>query len=111
MSQSSTDTFQVTAWSGSQHPSLSNVTKLLKSQNLRPYSWDKTPNHRYLISTHTYKKVLYVIEGSLEITFPEGNKIVKMKSGDRIDINANVRHSITVGKNGVTCVEAALSNS
>jgi mannose-6-phosphate isomerase-like protein (cupin superfamily) len=103
--------FQVTVWSGSQHPSLSAIVKLLKDQNYRPYSWENTPNYRYLTRSHNYHKILYVVEGTLEVTFPDENQIIKLKIGDRVDINANTRHGIHVGANGVKCVEVAVAKS
>lgn len=101
--------FQVTAWSGSQHPTLSHVVNLLKQQSLRPYHWDNTPNYRYLVRTHNYRKFFYVIEGSADVSFPDENTIARLRPGDRIDIAAHVRHGIQVGNNGVKCVEVTLA--
>ncbi len=104
-------TVTVRRWSGGQHPSLSNVTRLLEAEGLRPFLWTNTPNHRYAVRSHGYSKVLYVIDGSLEVTLPDSNELVRLRTGDRIDVPARVRHGITVGLNGTRCVEANISST
>lgn len=110
MARKVSNNFRMTAWTGSQHPTLSHVVNLLKQQNLRPYHWDNTPNYRYLVRTHNYRKFFYVIEGSVDVSFPDENTVVRLKAGDRIDIASNVRHGIQVGSTGVKCVEVALGS-
>ena len=100
---------QVTRWSGSQHPSVSSITRLMQKEGLRPYMWMNMPNHRYAVRSHGYNKVLYVVGGTLEIILPDSNQRVTLRAGDRIDIPAGVRHATHVGSNGARCVEAALS--
>jgi len=73
--------------------------------------WVNTPNHRYAVRSHGYEKVLYVIEGTLELSFPDENQRVVLRAGDRIDIPAGVRHGTTVGNGGAKCVEAAKAES
>jgi quercetin dioxygenase-like cupin family protein len=99
---------RVTRWSGGQHPTLSVITRQMKKEGLRPYMWDNTPNFRYAVRSHGYDKVLYVVEGTVEVTLPDNNERTKLKAGDRIEIPATVRHGLNVGANGVTCVEAAV---
>lgn len=100
---------RVVRWTGGQHPTLSGITRDMKKQGLRPFMWDNAPNHRYAVRSHGYDKVLYVIEGNIEITLPDSNQRMRLRSGDRIDIPAGVRHGTIVGSSGVKCVEAALS--
>lgn len=102
---------QVTRWSGSQHPTISSITRLMQKEGLRPYMWMNMPNHRYAVRSHGYNKVLYVVDGTLEITLPDSNQRVVLRAGDRIDIPAGVRHGTNVGSNGARCVEAALSSA
>ncbi len=99
---------QVTRWHGSQHPSIANIIQRMKEDGLRPYMWMNMANHRYGIRSHGYDKVLYVIDGTLEIVFPDLNERVILRAGDRVDIPAGVRHSTIVGKSGAKCAEAAL---
>lgn len=100
---------RVTRWSGSEHPTFSTITRLMKKEGLRPYMWVNSPNHRYGVRTHGYDKVLYVIEGNLEITLPDSNQRLILRSGDRIYVPAGVRHGTIVGTSGAKCVEAAVA--
>lgn len=100
---------QVKRWSGSQHPSMQLITSLMQTEGLRPYMWMNMPNHRYAVRSHGYKKILYVIDGTLELTLPDSNEIIKLRAGDRVDIPAGVRHGTIVGMNGAKCVEASIS--
>lgn len=98
---------QVRRWEGGQHPTLSAITRLLHNEGLRPYMWMNTPNHRHAVRSHGYDKVLYIVDGALEVTFPDANQRVRLRTGDRIDIPAGVRHAIIVGRSGAKCVEAS----
>lgn len=98
---------RVTRWSGGQHPTLSTITRYMQKEGLRPYEWDNSPNHRYAVRSHGYTKVMYVVEGTLEITLPDSNQRVRLRAGDRVDIPAGVRHGAIVGSSGARCVEAS----
>ncbi|MFZ4814117.1 MAG: cupin domain-containing protein [Phototrophicaceae bacterium] len=99
---------KITSWQGSQHPTLSNVTRLMHQQGLRPYKWQAAPNQRHPIRSHGYTKILYVIDGTVEITLPDNNQSIKLRAGERIDIPAKIRHSSVIGANGALCLEAAI---
>jgi quercetin dioxygenase-like cupin family protein len=99
---------QVVNWTGAQHPTLSTITRLLEKENLRPYKWSNTPNYRYAVRSHNANKIVYVVEGSIEVQLPDYNQLLKLRPGDRLNIPAGVRHSITVGPSGAHCVECAI---
>jgi quercetin dioxygenase-like cupin family protein len=71
--------------------------------------WGNNPNHRYAVRSHGYDKVLYVVEGALEIILPDNNQKVRLRAGDRIDVPAGIRHGTIIGSGGARCVEAAIS--
>ena len=98
---------RVTRWSGGQHPTMSVITRHMQKEGLRPYQWDNSPNYRYAVRSHGYTKVVYVIEGTLEVTLPDSNQMVRLRAGDRIEIPAGVRHGAIVGSGGAKCCEAA----
>lgn len=98
---------KVTRWTGSKHPTLSTITRMMNEQGLRPYRWDTNPNQRLAVRTHGFDKVLYVIEGTMEISLPDSNQRVRLRAGDRIDIPAKTRHASLTGESGATCLEAA----
>jgi mannose-6-phosphate isomerase-like protein (cupin superfamily) len=100
-------TVAITRWQGSQHPSMSNIMQRMKDDGLRPYMWMNMPNHRYAVRSHNYDKVLYVIDGTVEVTLPDSNQRVILRAGDRIEIPAGVRHGTIIGNSGAKCVEAA----
>jgi mannose-6-phosphate isomerase-like protein (cupin superfamily) len=98
---------RVTRWSSGQNPTLSSITRLMQRDGMRPYVWENTPNYRYPIRSHGFGKVLYVVEGSLEVTFPDSRQTVRLRPGDRIEIPQGVHHAVVVSNSGVKCVEAA----
>lgn len=98
-------------WSGGQHPSFSNVTRILEQEGLRPFRWSDPANRQYPVRSHGYGKVLMVLEGALELTFPDQNQVVKLSPGDRADIPAGVRHGVIASGRGVTCIEAAIGGN
>ncbi len=81
----------------------------MKQDGLRPYTWKNTANHRLAVRSHNYDKVLYVLDGSVEVLIPDINQRVLLKTGDRIDIPAGTRHSTIVGHSGASCMEAAIN--
>ncbi|HLV37127.1 MAG TPA: hypothetical protein VKY59_18545 [Spirillospora sp.] len=103
------DAVRVKRWTGGQHPTMSVITRQMKQEGLRPYMWMNMANHRYAVRSHGYDKVLYVIEGSVEVILPDSNQRVILRAGDRTDIPAGVRHGTIVGKTGAKCVEASVA--
>ena len=100
---------QVRRWQGGQHPSLSAITRLMEADGLRSYLWTNTPNQRQAVRSHGYDKVLYVVDGQLEVIFPDSNQRIKMRSGDRLDVPKGVRHGTIVGSGGAKCLEASIT--
>ena len=101
------DAVRVIRWTGGHHPTLSVITRQMQKEGLRPYVWDNTPNYRYAVRTHGYNKVMYVVEGNIEVSLPDSNQRVKLRAGDRVEIPAGVRHGAIIGSSGAKCVEAA----
>lgn len=97
-------------WTGGQHPTVSTITKLMQQENLRPYMWVNMPNHSYAVRSHGYDKILYVIEGTVELTLPDTNERLSLRAGDRVEIPAGVRHGTVVGIKGAKCVEASTTS-
>ena len=102
---------KVTRWQGGQHPTLLAITQMMRHEGLRPHMWVNSANHRFAVRSHGYHKVLYVIDGVLDITLPDSNQQLRLRGGDRIDIPAGVRYGALVGNSGAKCLEASLSRS
>lgn len=100
---------EVRRWQGGQHPTVSAITRLMLKEGLRPYLWENAANHRYPVRSHGYDKILYVIDGTVDITLPDSNQQVRLRSGDRIDLPAGIRHGVIVSGSGARCMEAAIN--
>ncbi len=79
----------------------------MRDERLRPYVWVNAPNYRYPVRSHGYDKVLYCVQGSLELTFPDMRQQVTLRAGDRIELPRGVRYSAIVGPLGAQCVEGS----
>lgn len=106
--QQSHSPVRVSRWQGSQHPSESNIIRLMRREGLRPYQWHNPPNYRYAVRSHNYHRVIYVTRGTLEVILPDANQRTRLRAGDRVDIPPGVRHGAIVGSTGVQCTEAAI---
>ena len=101
-----TDTPQVTPWAGSAPPTQSSLWRLMIHEGLSPYSWSNGPHDTYSAHSHSYDKVIYVVQGSLTFGLPELAQKLTLKAGDRLDLPANIVHDAIVGPQGVVCLEA-----
>lgn len=98
---------QVSRWRGGQHPTLDNITRMMREEGLRPYVWANAPNFRYPARSHGYDKVLYCVQGSFEITFPKLKQRMVLRAGDRVDLPRSMSYSLIIGPSGAQCVEGS----
>jgi uncharacterized protein YjlB len=96
----------VTPWTDSVHPTQSMLWRLMSEEGLSPYAWSNGPHDVYSAHTHSYNKVIYVVQGSITFGLPELGKQLTLKAGDRIDLPAGTAHDAVVGAQGVVCLEA-----
>jgi quercetin dioxygenase-like cupin family protein len=66
--------------------------------------WANGPGDRYAPHSHSYRKILCCLDGS--ITFHMGSGDVELTAGERVVIESGTSHSATVGPTGVRCAEA-----
>ena len=97
---------QVTPWADPAPPSQSSLWQLMADEGLSPYSWSNGPRDTYAAHSHSYNKVIYVVQGSITFGLPELGKQLSLKAGDRLDLPAGVIHDALVGPQGVVCLEA-----
>ena len=97
---------QVTPWSDPTPPNQSSLGRLMTVEGLSPYSWSNGPHDTYAAHSHSYNKVIYVVQGSITFGLPELGKQLTLKAGDRLDLPAGVVHDAVVGPQGVVCLEA-----
>lgn len=69
--------------------------------------WSNAAGYKYTTHSHSYKKILCCLEGS--IVFHLANGEVSLSAGDRTVVEPGVEHSATVGPAGVRCAEAHIS--
>src|SRR5574341_263068 len=96
-----TGTPQVKPWGGSAPPTQSTVWRLMADEGLSPYSWSNGPHDVYAAHSHSYDKVIYVVQGSITFSLPELEQKLRLKAGDRLDLPANIVHNAVVGPQGV----------
>jgi len=96
----------VTPWSESAAPPQSALWQRLANEGLSPYSWSNGPFDIYAADSHSYNKVIYVVQGSITFGLPELGKQLTLKAGDRLDLPARTVHDARVGAQGVVCLEA-----
>ena len=100
------NTHLVTPWTDSVPPTQSTLWQLMTDEGLDPYSWSNRPFDTYSAHSHSYNKVIYVVQGSITFGLPELGKQLTLKAGDRLDLPAGTVHDAHVGAQGVVCLEA-----
>jgi hypothetical protein len=98
---------KLTRWKGGQHPTYELITRKMNEEGLKPYTWQNGPNFRMAARSNGYTKVMYCVEGSVELLLPDINQSVALRPGDRIELPAGIRHATIIGPNGARCVESA----
>ena len=96
----------VTPWTDSAAPTQSTLRQRMNDEGLSPYTWSNGPFNLYSAHSHSYNKVIYVVQGSITFGLPELEKELTLKAGDRLDLPAGVVHDAQVGAQGVVCLEA-----
>lgn len=106
MSKSSdVENVRFTPWRGGQHPTLALMSQHLQGEGKRPFKMQHGGNYRCAVRSHGFSKTIYCVEGKIEIVLPDSRRRLILKAGDRLDIGAGVRHSLTVGIQGATVLE------
>ena len=96
----------VTPWSESAAPTQTALWRLMADEGLSPYSWSNGPFDVYDAHSHSYNKVIYVVQGSITFGLPELGKQLTLKAGDRLALPAGVVHDAHVDAQGVECLGA-----
>jgi quercetin dioxygenase-like cupin family protein len=96
----------VTAWLESGPPDEMIIRRRMAEEGLRPYRWSNGPGDVYAAHTHSYHKVIYVVEGSITFGLPDWGEEFELEAGDRLELPPGTRHDAVVGPQGVVCLEA-----
>ena len=95
----------ITPWTDPVRPAQSKLWQLMTDEGLNPYSWSNGPFDTYSAHSHSYDKVIYVVQGSITFGLPQLGRQLTLKAGDRLDLPAGVVHDAHVGAKGVVCLE------
>jgi quercetin dioxygenase-like cupin family protein len=101
-----TNIIQVQKWPHEQKPTQEMLDQLMREEGLEPYRWANEPFHVYPAHEHDYRKIIFVISGSIMFGFPIDGAPTIMRAGDRLDLPPHVMHNAAVGEDGVVCLEA-----
>ncbi|MEZ0239534.1 MAG: cupin domain-containing protein [Chloroflexota bacterium] len=82
------------------------VVDRLRAEGLDPGAWSNGPGDRYGAHEHAYDKVIVVADGSIDFGLPASGEVVRLATGDRLELPAGTAHDAVVGPDGVTCLEA-----
>ena len=96
----------VVPWNKEVPPTENELIDALHSEGLISYRWMNGPGDVYSAHTHSFKKVIYVVEGSIEFGLPLQDERINLMAGDRLELAAGVLHDANVGSAGVVCLEA-----
>jgi quercetin dioxygenase-like cupin family protein len=94
---------RVTAGAGRED--LADLEGWFRASGLAPRTWSNGPGDRFDWHDHPYHKVLVCRRGDIVFHTRDGD--LRLGPGDRLDIEPGTEHAATVGRGGVTCVEAA----
>lgn len=97
---------KVIGWTDGREPTEQAMREVLAQEGLEPYMWSNRPGDVYSPHSHSYHKVIYVVQGSIVFGLPDTGREVSLKKGDRLELPAGVRHDAHVGPQGVVCLEA-----
>ena len=78
----------------------------LRSDGLEPSRWGNAPGDSYARHSHSYRKVLCCLSGSIVFHTSDGD--VALGPGDRMVLEPGAEHAASVGPAGVECAEAHL---
>ena len=76
----------VTPWAASVPPTQSALWRLMTDEGLNPYSWSNGPHDVYAAHSHTYNKVIYVVQGNITFGLPESGEYFTLQAGDVVEI-------------------------
>ncbi|RMF01308.1 MAG: cupin [Chloroflexi bacterium] len=96
----------VTPWTDAEPPTEEVLREKMVEQELTVAHWSGQPQGVIEGHTHGYHKILAVVSGSIKFEFPTRHKTITLKAGDQLELPAGLRHTATVGMDGVTCLEA-----
>ena len=75
------------------------------------YAWSNGPGTVYAAHTHSYRKILFCLRGSIRFDLTATGEMIGLGPGERLEIAPGTAHSALVGPGGVTCIEGQARRS
>jgi len=69
------------------------------------YAWSNGPGTVYGSHSHTYRKILYCLRGSIRFDLVGSGGAIDLEPGDRLELPPGTPHAAIVGPTGVSCIE------
>ncbi|HEY8811294.1 MAG TPA: cupin domain-containing protein [Candidatus Dormibacteraeota bacterium] len=85
------------------------IRRRLEKEAASCYAWSNGPGTVYGAHTHSYRKVLYCLRGSIRFDLVESGKSIELEPGDRLELPPGTAHAAIVGPGGATCIEGQAS--
>ena len=83
------------------------ILRPFAERGLTPNTWSNGSNVRYSPHSHDYDKLLYCLQGSISFEIAGSSAPVELHAGDGVELTRGTTHAAVVGREGVTCAEAA----
>jgi quercetin dioxygenase-like cupin family protein len=93
-------------WPSKKAPDEARILEIFSAEELAPYRWSNGPGDEYGAHSHPYRKIVFVVRGTIEFRVAMQREPIELRAGDRLELPANMRHAATVGSGGVVCLEA-----
>jgi len=81
------------------------IRSILEIEAHGVHTWSNGPGYFYAPHSHSYKKILYCLSGSITFHLIDQNVDVVLMPGDRMELEPYTLHSAKVGSEGVVCIE------
>jgi quercetin dioxygenase-like cupin family protein len=95
----------VQRWPADRNPEPGAIEAEMQAERVPYYRWSNGPGDVYEAHSHTYHKVIYVVQGSISFGLPQEGRKIHLSAGDRLDLPAGISHDAVVGRKGVVCLE------
>ena len=92
-------------WPANMRPEPGAIEAKIRAERIPYYRWSNGPGDVYGAHSHTYHKVIYVMQGSITFGLPQEDRQIHLSAGDRLDLPAGISHDAVVGREGVVCLE------
>ncbi len=99
-------TKHIRKWSGGTGLTDIAIRNLMRTEGLQPFAWSGTPGQMDHLHTASYRRVVWVADGSITFNLPHEGQQLTLRKGDRLDLPPGVAHRAVVGPAGLVCLEA-----